>query len=175
MQEARIDFYRFRAYFILVFCIFLIRCNAPENQSSPIMVTDTSPTLNSKLDLQGHRGCRGIMPENTIPGFLKALDLGVHTLELDVVITSDRKVLCSHEPWFSHTIALDPDGKLNALPVFSGYLSYMHRWPLTRGYFKNWPGVLRSNITLSWVNISNYEFQNGTDYDNTWRVSANLM
>lgn len=68
-----------------------------------------------------------------------------------------------------------PDGKLNALPVFSGYLSYMHRWPLTRGWFKKWPGILRSNFTISWVDISTYQFQDGADYDKTLRASANLM
>src|SRR5690554_6074667 len=51
------------------------------------------------------------MPENTMAGFFKALDLGVTTLEMDVVITKDHKVICSHEPWFSHEISLDPDGK----------------------------------------------------------------
>lgn len=66
----------------------------------------------SDLDLQGHRGCRGLYPENTIPGFLKALDLGVTTLEMDVVITRDSLVLLSHEPWFSHEIATDPSGNL---------------------------------------------------------------
>ncbi|MGB6035695.1 MAG: glycerophosphodiester phosphodiesterase [Cryomorphaceae bacterium] len=65
---------------------------------------------NKKLDFQGHRGCRGLMPENTIPAFEKALDLGVTTLEMDVVITKDNKVLLSHEPWFSHEIAIDPNG-----------------------------------------------------------------
>src|SRR5690606_32726216 len=50
------------------------------------------------------------MPENTIPGFLQALDLGVTTLEMDVVITKDHRVICSHEPWFSNEIALDPMG-----------------------------------------------------------------
>ena len=51
------------------------------------------------LDLQGHRGCRGLMPENTIPAMTHALDLGVHTLEMDVVISQDRKVVVSHEPF----------------------------------------------------------------------------
>ena len=68
--------------------------------------------INKKnIDFQGHRGCRGLMPENTIPGFLYALDLGVTTLEMDVVISKDHRVVCSHEPWFSHEISLDPDGK----------------------------------------------------------------
>jgi len=40
------------------------------------------------FDIQGHRGARGLMPENTIPAFLKALELSVDTLELDVVVSS---------------------------------------------------------------------------------------
>lgn len=63
-----------------------------------------------KFDIQGHRGARGLMPENTIPSFLKALEIGVTTLELDVVITSDRQVILSHEPWMSSDICLDPSG-----------------------------------------------------------------
>lgn len=63
-----------------------------------------------KFDIQGHRGARGLMPENTVPAFLKALELGVTTVELDVVITKDRKVILSHEPWISSAICLRPDG-----------------------------------------------------------------
>lgn len=62
------------------------------------------------FDLQGHRGARGLMPENTIPAFLKAVDLGVDTIELDVVITQDEQVLVSHEPWFNHQISTKADG-----------------------------------------------------------------
>ncbi len=64
-----------------------------------------------QMDIQGHRGARGIMPENTIPAFLYALDQGVTTLELDVVITADRKVLVSHESWVSAEICTTNDGK----------------------------------------------------------------
>jgi glycerophosphoryl diester phosphodiesterase len=63
------------------------------------------------FDIQGHRGCRGLYPENTIPAFLKAIDCGVTTLELDVVISEDRQVVVSHEAWFSHEISLTPDGQ----------------------------------------------------------------
>lgn len=62
-------------------------------------------------DLQGHRGCRGLMPENTVPAFLKALEIGVNTLELDVVISADKQVVVSHEPYFNADITTDPDGK----------------------------------------------------------------
>ncbi len=64
----------------------------------------------SQFDIQGHRGCRGLMPENSIPAFLKAIELGVTTLEMDVVISKDHQVVVSHEPYFSHEIALDPKG-----------------------------------------------------------------
>lgn len=63
-----------------------------------------------KFDVQGHRGARGLKPENTIPAFLTALDYGVTTLELDVVITKDKKVVVSHEPWMFSGICLTPDG-----------------------------------------------------------------
>jgi glycerophosphoryl diester phosphodiesterase len=50
------------------------------------------------------------MPENTIPAFLMALDSGVTTIELDLAITKDRKLVVSHEPWMNHLICLDPSG-----------------------------------------------------------------
>lgn len=62
------------------------------------------------FDKEGHRGCRGLMPENTIPAMLHALDLGVTTLEMDAVITADRVVVVSHEPFFNHEITTRPDG-----------------------------------------------------------------
>ena len=74
---------------------------------SSLHVQPTPPAF----DLQGHRGCRGLMPENTVPAFLKALDLGVTTLELDVVISKDRQVVVSHEPYFNSAFSIRPDGK----------------------------------------------------------------
>ena len=63
------------------------------------------------FDVQGHRGARGLAPENTLPSFLRALELGVHTLEMDVVISADEQVVVSHDPWFSRAICLLPDGR----------------------------------------------------------------
>jgi glycerophosphoryl diester phosphodiesterase len=62
-------------------------------------------------DLQGHRGARGLMPENSIPAMLKALDLGVVTLELDLAISKDGKIVVSHEPWMNPVICLLPNGE----------------------------------------------------------------
>ena len=63
------------------------------------------------FDVQGHRGCRGLMPENTIAAMKHGLGFGITTLELDVVITKDKKVVLSHEPFFNHEISTKPDGK----------------------------------------------------------------
>lgn len=73
-------------------------------------MTCTNNQSPKSFDLQGHRGARGLMPENTIPAFLKAVDLGVDTIELDVVITKDEKIIVSHEPWFNHEISTRADG-----------------------------------------------------------------
>ncbi|WP_316831363.1 glycerophosphodiester phosphodiesterase family protein [Pedobacter aquatilis] len=64
-----------------------------------------------KFDVQGKAGARGIMPENTIKGMLKALDLGVTTLEMDAVISKDKQVVLSQEPYFNNEISLQPNGK----------------------------------------------------------------
>lgn len=64
----------------------------------------------SSFDWQAHRGGRGIMPENSLPAFQNALKIGVTTLELDVVISKDKQVVVSHEPFFSDEICLDAQG-----------------------------------------------------------------
>lgn len=64
-----------------------------------------------KFDIQGHRGARGMMPENTIPAFLMALDSGVNTIELDLAVTKDGQLVVSHEPWMSASICTNPSGK----------------------------------------------------------------
>jgi glycerophosphoryl diester phosphodiesterase len=69
-----------------------------------MVITGCQQTEEKTLDVQGHRGCRGLLPENSIPGFVHALELGVNTLELDLCISKDMKVIVSHEPWMSHEI-----------------------------------------------------------------------
>ncbi len=65
----------------------------------------------NSFTFQSHRGARGLMPENTIPAFLKSLEYGVTTFELDVVISADQEVVVSHEGWFSHHFCSKPNGK----------------------------------------------------------------
>lgn len=70
----------------------------------------TESMSNKSFDIEGHRGCRGLFPENTIPAFIKALSLRVNTLEMDLVITEDNKVVVSHEPIFRAGLSIDPQG-----------------------------------------------------------------
>lgn len=70
----------------------------------------TSAQYIPKFEVQGHRGARGLKPENTIPAFITALDSGVMTLEMDVVISKDGQVVLSHEPWMSAAFCLDSAG-----------------------------------------------------------------
>jgi glycerophosphoryl diester phosphodiesterase len=76
-----------------------------------LMASALEAQVTRSFDIQGHRGCRGLMPENSVPAFLKAIDLGVDTLELDVVVSKDLQLVVSHEAYFSADITLDPDGK----------------------------------------------------------------
>lgn len=75
-----------------------------------IFSTATFAQTKKDFDIEGHRGARGLLPENTIPAFLKAVELGVDTLELDVVISQGGKVVVSHDPFFSSAFSLDKDG-----------------------------------------------------------------
>jgi glycerophosphoryl diester phosphodiesterase len=63
-----------------------------------------------KLDVEGHRGGMALMPENTISSMLNGVKLGVRTLELDMVISADGKVVVSHDPYMSARIMRKPDG-----------------------------------------------------------------
>lgn len=54
------------------------------------------------FDVQGHRGCRGLMPENTLAGFKYAIEeLNVNTIELDVGITKDKVLVLNHDTYLN--------------------------------------------------------------------------
>jgi glycerophosphoryl diester phosphodiesterase len=68
--------------------------------------------MQQEFDWQGHRGARGLAPENTLPAFLKALAFPkISTLELDLAVSADNQVLVSHEPWMSAFICSTPSGE----------------------------------------------------------------
>ena len=68
------------------------------------------------VDIQGHRGARGHAPENTLPGFERALAIGVTTLELDVGVTRDAVVVIHHDRGLNPDTTRGPDGQWLTLP-----------------------------------------------------------
>jgi glycerophosphoryl diester phosphodiesterase len=89
------------------FCLLLIlpltiACNSNKKIAS---------TSSNMFDKEAHRGGRGLMPENTIPAMLNAIDLDVTTLEMDTHISKDGKVIVSHDPYFNENITTTPEGK----------------------------------------------------------------
>jgi glycerophosphoryl diester phosphodiesterase len=69
------------------------------------------------LDVQGHRGTRGLAPENTLPAFATALSLGVTTLEFDTAVTKDGVVVIAHDRSLNAEITKGPDGRYIAAPT----------------------------------------------------------
>lgn len=93
--------------------LLFVSCTAAQKNNSMNNEIKNTPLKGWEyFDKQGHRGCRGLMPENTIPAMMNALSLGVTTLEMDVCISKDNKVFLSHEPFFNHEITTLPGGGL---------------------------------------------------------------
>ncbi|MFK7906214.1 MAG: glycerophosphodiester phosphodiesterase family protein [Chitinophagales bacterium] len=95
----------------------------------------------NQFTFQSHRGARGLMPENTIPAFLKSLEYGVTTFELDVVITKDRQVVVSHEGWFSHHFCTKPNGT----PVLEAEEKNLRLYDMTYEEIRQYDCGLRQN------------------------------
>ncbi len=66
--------------------------------------------FNPHLEIIGHRGHVSKFPENTVQGFLSAVALGIHAVEMDLVISADKKVVVSHEAFMAAEKVLTPGG-----------------------------------------------------------------
>src|SRR5438132_13907367 len=76
---------------------------------APLLLTlMAAPSL--AFDLEGHRGTRGLAPENTLAAFRRAMQIGVTTIETDMAVTQDDVVVMSHDPFLNPDIVRDPDG-----------------------------------------------------------------
>jgi glycerophosphoryl diester phosphodiesterase len=103
---------RIRTRLLLLCCLCGVTLAGCAGATKPDIRSNTRmPSIQKPFDLQGHRGARGLMPENSIPGFIRALELGVDTLEMDVVINAEGHVVVSHEPWMLAAICSHPDGR----------------------------------------------------------------
>jgi glycerophosphoryl diester phosphodiesterase len=107
-----------------------------------IFLLMTTSSFSQKFDIEGHRGCRGLMPENTISAFKKALDLGVTTLELDVCISKDGQVVVSHEPYMNALFCSKPDGS----PVMKADEKVLNLYTMSYSEIKKYDSGIRGNI-----------------------------
>jgi glycerophosphoryl diester phosphodiesterase len=76
-----------------------------------LLLTGFPSLAQRTIDLQGHRGARGLLAENTLPSFALALQMEVTTLELDVVVTQDDELVISHDPALNPDITRDAQGR----------------------------------------------------------------
>ena len=105
------------------------------------------------FDLQGHRGARGLLPENTLLGFARALEIGVTTLETDLAVNRDCILVLSHDPVLNPDIARGPDGAWLAAPgpaIHSLTLAELGRYDVGRirpdsKYAKTFPAQVPSD------------------------------
>lgn len=99
---------RFSFPILFLFLFFLFCCTTcSSNYRSKVNYKH----MQNHFDWQGHRGARGLAPENTLPSFLKALEFPeIQTLELDLAVSADNQIIVSHEPWMSAVFCSAPDG-----------------------------------------------------------------
>ena len=99
------------------------------------MITRAARLPAIAFDLQGHRGARGLAPENTIESFSTALAIGVTTLELDVGMTKDGVVVVHHDEWLNPDITRGADGAFlsqRGPPIYSLTLQELKRYDVGR-------------------------------------------
>jgi glycerophosphoryl diester phosphodiesterase len=111
---------------LLCIVVFVVACHMAKTAGTNFQ----TPTF----DAQGHRGCRGLMPENTIPAMIAALNMGVTTLEMDVVITKDKQVVVSHDPFMNHDITTKPDGSFIEEKDEKNYKIYQMTYDEVKSY-----------------------------------------
>lgn len=106
-----------KGFIFLLLLLSLLACNSasqteqPETMASDMTSFTFVGTVNLPpgFDAEGHRGTRGLRPENTLPAFETALDLGVTTLELDLHFTQDGEVVVWHDPILDDSKCRLPD------------------------------------------------------------------
>lgn len=114
---------RCKLYISMAALLVTAACTSEKMEQASPVASASFPAF----DLEGHRGARGLLPENTLPAMEKALALGVTTLEMDVHVSRDGEVLLSHDPYFNPTHELLPAGK--EIPVHEADKYILYQMP----------------------------------------------
>ena len=124
---------------IIVMTLLAAGCHSSKQTQQPISKGLVLPVFNK----EGHRGTRGLMPENTIAAMQKAIDHNVNTVEVDVVISKDKQVVISHDIYFHPDISTTPEGKILDKKEAENRLLYNMTYDSIRKYdvgLKSHPG-----------------------------------
>ncbi len=90
------------------------------------------PPQRRPFELQGHRGARGLRPENTLPSFEAALDAGAVSVETDLHLTRDGVVVLCHEPFLDAALFSPPNADAPRPAVADVTLAELRRWRADR-------------------------------------------
>lgn len=125
-----------KIHIALTTLLFAAGCGSRKLAQKPVL---------PKFDTEAHRGGRSLMPENTIPAMLNAIDLGVSTLEMDSHITRDKQVIIAHDDYINPLFSLTPDGKELPQTDSKKYVLYqmtyaeLHRFDTGSKYYTAFP------------------------------------
>ena len=150
-------------YLSMIFLAIAASCSQPAaNSQVPL----------PKFDKEGHRGARGLMPENTIPAMYKALDLGVTSLEMDVHITRDNLVILSHDDHIDPAFTLSDDGsemsldKGQKLVFFQMDYATISKFDVGSKFYPKFPDQQKMKVQIPLLSslidsVQNYLRENG--------------
>ena len=126
--------------------------------------------LTEVVDAQAHRSGMGLMPENSIPAIKNSLDLGANTLEMDLCVTKDGKVILSHDRYFEPRYTTKPDGTEMKRDerVYLYNLTYdeITKYDVGQRYTRSWPQkacvpAVKPLLTEAVAFAENYTKENG--------------
>ncbi len=139
------NFKNIYAFLISVICI-LTSCNTASHMTAS----------KNTIDFQAHRGGRGLMPENTIPAMLSAMDNDkVITLEMDLAITKDKQVVVSHDPTLNPIITTKADGtyiKANEFIIYQMNYDQLQKFDVGLKIHPVYPQQKKIAVTIPTLN-----------------------
>lgn len=134
----------------------------------PLDAAGSAQPAGKPFDVQGHRGARGLLPENTLQGFELALKLGVSTLELDLGVTRDRQVVVTHDRRINPDICRRADGTTILTPPLLREVTLAEVQALDCGSLnpdrKRFPQPPRKNVPGARIPTLREVFQLATDF-----------
>ena len=107
------------------------------------LILSSSIMGQSDYKIFGHRGCRGIYPENTIEGFKKAISLGVDGIELDIVVNKNQELVISHESYIDTNYCLTTKIDEKNLNIFKMNVTEIQKIDCGSKFIKEFPNQLK--------------------------------